>query len=57
MKDNFFYKSLLSTLFVCLVVMTALIVFVIFTGLRGVFFIVLAIVLLLAYFYGGSRTS
>jgi hypothetical protein len=55
MKDSYFYKSLFSTLLVYLVLMTTLIAFVVITGITGIFLIMLGVVLLLAYFYGGFK--
>lgn len=55
MKDSYFYKSLFSTLFIYLVLITILISFVAVTGITGVFIIISVIVLLLAYFYGGFK--
>ncbi len=55
MKDGYFYKSLFSTLFVWLVLTFILVVFVIYTGIIGIFVIVLIVVLSLIYFYSGSK--
>ncbi len=52
MIDGLYLKSLLLTLAVYLVLVGGLVVFVVVTGLGGVFTIFAVIVLLVCYFYG-----
>ncbi len=53
MKDSFFYKSLFSTIFIFIILAGILITFIIITGFVGFMLIVMNVVLLLIYFYGG----
>jgi heme O synthase-like polyprenyltransferase len=54
-KDRYFFASLITTMFFYLVLIIAFTVFVIFTGIAGFLFIVVSLVLLLAYFYDGFK--
>jgi len=53
MRDAYFYKSLIVTIFACCGVVVSLTVFVIFTGVAGGLSLLVAVVFLLIYFYGG----
>jgi len=54
-KDRYFFASLITTVFLYLVLIITSTVFVIFTGIIGFLFIVVSIVLLLVYFYDGFK--
>ena len=53
--DDYFLKSLFSTLLVYLGVLTGLVIFVFIFGIAGAFLISAIVALLLVCFYGGFR--
>ena len=50
-KDCYFFRSLLATLAVCLLLFVVMAAFVFFTGVAGFFAIAAIILILMAYFY------
>lgn len=55
MRDNYFYKSLFSTLLVYAIILFLLVTFVLITGAIGVFFILATIIVLFMFFYDGFK--
>ncbi|MCP5008045.1 MAG: hypothetical protein GY941_29535 [Planctomycetes bacterium] len=53
MRDEYFYKSLVVTVFAFCGVLVSLTAFVIFTGVAGGLLLLVAVVLLLTCVYGG----
>ncbi len=54
MKDLYFYRSLLVTVLVYLVILGSLTGLAVCAGPTGVFIVFLVIIILLAYFYSGA---
>ena len=52
MRDSYFYKSLIATMAVYIVLLAGLVGFVLAAGLAGVFIIAVIIIYFLCYFYG-----
>lgn len=55
MRDNYFYKSLFSTLLVYTIILFLLVTFVLVTGAIGVFFVLATITVLFIFFYDGFK--
>lgn len=55
MREAYYWKSLICTFLVCLILAGIPAVFVFLTGLTGVLLLALTFLLFLVYFYGGFR--